>query len=287
MHNRNSESIVTFRHPFTIDAALSDQPAGSYRVTKEEELIEGISYPTYRLISSALQIPAIGVPSLTKQFVAIADADLKAALERDELGVNKGQASRIDDALSIADHEALAPTKEGFMSSTSREFFTPDDLRMLDRVLVYTGYPQADDICRREARLEASRFLITAFQSGVTTERELRGLLADRGVIEVPQVGQTGQDLPAQSPSASSQPRYPGGGYQYGKRVETNGKWTVYHVFTGVPAQFGAWEMVELNAKTAERALKILNSPTKAEGPTDDVSATSLVVLAGNPSNVN
>ncbi|RYE60108.1 MAG: hypothetical protein EOO82_03600, partial [Oxalobacteraceae bacterium] len=42
MLSRTSESIVTFHHPFSIGNAISDYPAGSFRVVKEEELIQGV-----------------------------------------------------------------------------------------------------------------------------------------------------------------------------------------------------------------------------------------------------
>ena len=103
MHSRNSESIVTFRRPFAVGTALSNQPAGSYRVTRVEELLEGVSFPAYHLISTTLQIPAIGIPSLTKQFVEVADADLSDALERDELGLDNDQTTRIDGVMSMAE----------------------------------------------------------------------------------------------------------------------------------------------------------------------------------------
>ena len=151
------------------------------------------------------------------------------------------------------------------MSSNSRQFFTPTDLAMLDRVLGHANYPQSANPREREARLEATRFLIKIFQSGVTSEAGLRSSLADRSVIEAPPIESMGYDIAGKIFSEridpASAPKYPGGGYQYGKRVEINGTWTVYHVFTGVPAQFGPWEMVELNAKTALRALRILNTP--------------------------
>jgi hypothetical protein len=34
----------------------------------------------------------------------------------------------------------------------------------------------------------------------------------------------------------------------YGRRVEQDGSWTIYHVFTGVPAHFGAREMTGMSA---------------------------------------
>jgi hypothetical protein len=83
MQIRNSESIVTFRNVFSIGATLLGQAAGSYRVTKEEELIEGLYFPAYHVTSTSIEIPAIGVPSLTKQYVPILAAELAEALDLD------------------------------------------------------------------------------------------------------------------------------------------------------------------------------------------------------------
>lgn len=85
MISRTSETIVTFRNSFSVGNTISDQPAGDYRVAREEELIEGLSYPAYHVISTAMQIPAIGVPSMTKQFIEVSSFDLNAAIERDQL----------------------------------------------------------------------------------------------------------------------------------------------------------------------------------------------------------
>ena len=153
------------------------------------------------------------------------------------------------------------------MSSNLREFFTADDLSMLNRVLTHAGLLKSDNPEKHAARLEASRFLIASFQRGVTTEIQLRSDLADRGVIVSPPAVDVNNAAIERSPAhlavVGRPSGYPGGGYQYGKRVERDGTWSVYHVFTGVPAQYGAWEMVELDAKTAERALKILNTPER------------------------
>ena len=102
MQSRTSETIVAFRFPFWIGHAVSNQSAGSYRIVKEEELIDGLSFPAYHLISVALQIPAIGVPTLTKQLVEVSNADLEAALARDLSQQQADQKNVLPDATSMA-----------------------------------------------------------------------------------------------------------------------------------------------------------------------------------------
>ncbi|MGF6175158.1 hypothetical protein [Ensifer sp. 4252] len=50
------------------------------------------------------------------------------------------------------------------------------------------------------------------------------------------------------------------GRYQFGRRVEVDGSWTIYHVFSGKPAQVGAWKMIGLNRQNAHQALDVLNT---------------------------
>jgi len=83
MQCRTTESIVTFRRVFSIGTTLSNQPAGSYRAVNEEELLEGLSFTAYRAVSTTLQLPAIGIPSMTKQYLSVSGEDLRAALDLD------------------------------------------------------------------------------------------------------------------------------------------------------------------------------------------------------------
>lgn len=55
-------------------------------------------------------------------------------------------------------------------------------------------------------------------------------------------------------------PRQSGDLYQFGRRVEVDGSWTIYHVFTGTPAHIGSWTMTGLNRRDADKALTILNT---------------------------
>ncbi|AFL49739.1 hypothetical protein ABIE78_004483 [Sinorhizobium fredii] len=52
--------------------------------------------------------------------------------------------------------------------------------------------------------------------------------------------------------------------YQYGRRFEGDGTYTIYHVFTGEVARVGCWTMEGLSPKNAARALRALNAPRAA-----------------------
>ena len=83
MTNRSLNSTVTFEKPFSIGAQTEQLPAGAYRLTIEEEMIEGLSFAAYRRVSTTLEIPALGVETARKQYIQIAADDLDAALECD------------------------------------------------------------------------------------------------------------------------------------------------------------------------------------------------------------
>jgi hypothetical protein len=113
MQSRNSESIVTFRNAFSIGVTLSGQAAGSYRVAKEEELIEGLYFPTYHVTSTSIEIPAIGVPSLTRQYVPILAAELADALELDNKAAGDSSAPSNVDHTSMRDRAGnFAPLRK-------------------------------------------------------------------------------------------------------------------------------------------------------------------------------
>lgn len=47
--------------------------------------------------------------------------------------------------------------------------------------------------------------------------------------------------------------------HQYGRRIEADRSWTVYHVFTGIPAHAGGAAMIGLSRSDATNAMLSLN----------------------------
>lgn len=47
--------------------------------------------------------------------------------------------------------------------------------------------------------------------------------------------------------------------HHYGRRIEADRSWTIYHVFTGIPARFGADAMTGLSRLDATRGMLRLN----------------------------
>ena len=81
MTMRTSSKTVTFRRPFRLKGVDRMLPPADYRVVTDEELIEGLSFPAYRRISTMIFVPA---PSGSAVEMATVDPlDLEAALDRD------------------------------------------------------------------------------------------------------------------------------------------------------------------------------------------------------------
>jgi len=54
---RTTSRTVTFTHPFTLSSVDGVQPAGSYVVETDEELVDSLSFPVYRRTATWLHLP--------------------------------------------------------------------------------------------------------------------------------------------------------------------------------------------------------------------------------------
>jgi hypothetical protein len=79
MLTRTRVETLTFRKPFLLKGVDRLLPAGAYRVSTDEELIEGLSFPVYRRVSTMIFVPALANPASSTEMVAIDPADLRAA----------------------------------------------------------------------------------------------------------------------------------------------------------------------------------------------------------------
>jgi hypothetical protein len=80
MNARNE--TITFRKPFLLKGVDRILPAGNYRVVTDEELIEGLSFPAYRRVSTMIFVP--GEHGRSVEMVTIDPLDLRIALEQDD-----------------------------------------------------------------------------------------------------------------------------------------------------------------------------------------------------------
>ena len=83
MTGRSLSNIVVFSKPFLLKGIDRVLPAGDYRVVTDEELIEGISFPVYRRVSTLIFVPAPTRGASSIEMVTIDPLDLQAALDRD------------------------------------------------------------------------------------------------------------------------------------------------------------------------------------------------------------
>ena len=58
MSIRTTRETVAFARPFTVIGLDEFQPAGTYTVETDEELIDGVSFPAYRRIGTSIFLPA-------------------------------------------------------------------------------------------------------------------------------------------------------------------------------------------------------------------------------------
>jgi hypothetical protein len=87
---RSREETVMFHAAFVLKGVDRTLPAGSYRVVTDEELIESLSFPVYRRVSTVIFVPA-ELHRSAMEMVAIEPADLRAAQERDGDGARVGE----------------------------------------------------------------------------------------------------------------------------------------------------------------------------------------------------
>ena len=80
MTTRITTKAVIFARPFVVDVVDGEQPPGIYTVDTEEELLESVSFPAYRRVSTVMRCPA---PGGITRFVTIDPIVLEAALARD------------------------------------------------------------------------------------------------------------------------------------------------------------------------------------------------------------
>jgi hypothetical protein len=83
MADRTTQTIVRFSSSFELPNVDAPQPAGSYRVDHDEELVESVFRLAWRRVGSFIHLPGIGQRGATHQMVPINPVDLDAALEKD------------------------------------------------------------------------------------------------------------------------------------------------------------------------------------------------------------
>lgn len=79
---RTRSEVVTFRHPFNLKGFVEPQPAGTYVVEMEEELLPTLLRSAYRRTTTWLTLPSQEGAGTT-ELVAMDPVELAVALARD------------------------------------------------------------------------------------------------------------------------------------------------------------------------------------------------------------
>jgi hypothetical protein len=86
MHTRSRRETITFRHPFRIKGIDRALPPGSYEVITDEEMIEGLSFASFRRVATMIMVPAAPPHASTMEMISIGSIDLSDAQRIDASG---------------------------------------------------------------------------------------------------------------------------------------------------------------------------------------------------------
>jgi hypothetical protein len=76
---RTTHEAVTFERSFSLSAIDEIQPAGTYVVEVDEELIEGLSFLAYRRVATTIHLPLRGGGAGSRQAIRVDPHELAAA----------------------------------------------------------------------------------------------------------------------------------------------------------------------------------------------------------------
>ena len=79
MTTRSRREVITFRHPFRIKGIDRVLPSGAYDVITDEEMIEGLSFASFRRVATMIMVPAAPPRGSTMEMISIGSVDLSDA----------------------------------------------------------------------------------------------------------------------------------------------------------------------------------------------------------------
>ena len=82
MTTRSRRETVRFKHPFRIKGIDRLLAPGAYEVITDEEMIEGLSFASYRRVATMITVPAEGVRG-AMEMLSIGSVDLADAQRLD------------------------------------------------------------------------------------------------------------------------------------------------------------------------------------------------------------
>ena len=79
MTTRSRRETVHFKHPFRIKGIDRLLPPGAYEVITDEEMIEGLSFASFRRVATMIMVPGAPPRGLDMEMISIGAVDLADA----------------------------------------------------------------------------------------------------------------------------------------------------------------------------------------------------------------
>lgn len=80
---RSRREVINFAHPARIKGIDRVLAAGAYDVVTDDELIEGLSFPSYRRVATMIFVPGAPPRQASMEMISVASSDLADAQARD------------------------------------------------------------------------------------------------------------------------------------------------------------------------------------------------------------
>ena len=79
MTMRSRRETITFRHPFRIKGIDRLLQPGAYEVITDEEMIEGLSFASFRRVATMIMVPGAAPRASSMEMISISAIDLSNA----------------------------------------------------------------------------------------------------------------------------------------------------------------------------------------------------------------
>lgn len=79
MTTRSRRETVHFKHPFRIKGVDRLLSPGAYEVVTDEEMIEGLSFPSFRRVATMIMVPGEAPHQSSMEMISISSVDLSDA----------------------------------------------------------------------------------------------------------------------------------------------------------------------------------------------------------------
>jgi hypothetical protein len=86
MTMRSRRETITFKRPFRIKGIDRQLQAGAYEVITDEEMIEGLSFASFRRVATMIMVPGAPSRASSMEMISISATDLCDAQRIDASG---------------------------------------------------------------------------------------------------------------------------------------------------------------------------------------------------------